>query len=152
MWREFDNSEDGAISRRHRNLATRPDRDQHGQRHLANPDHADGARHAASPSVTPPAHGGQTNGAAAGVQNWDQPHLLPPVYEAPPEPSGWWAALKMAFLIGLTIGGTLYGIYVLNAYLETQHREVPIYGDTAGPPPGRGSGPPTITWGGGASR
>jgi len=161
MWRETDSAEGGRASRRLHILNARPSRDgrtereQRFEHRFANPDHADGARHASSPSAAPPVHNWQQNNAHANgqqvwQQSWQTGDPMPAAYEPPPEPSGWWEAIKMAVILGLTIGGSLYGVYALNNYLDEQHRVIPVYGDTAAPPPGRGTGPPNITWGGGA--
>lgn len=161
MWRETDNAEGGRAGRRLHILNARPfrdgrgEREQRAERRFASSDHADGARHAAGPSVGPPVHNwqqpnGHANGQQAWQQPWQQTASMPPAYEPPPEPSGWWEAIKMAVILSLTVGGTLYGVYALNNYLDEQHKVIPVYGDTAAPPPGRGTGPPNITWGSGA--
>ena len=151
MWRETENQEGGRSSRRLHIFAGRQAHDgSHGERfehRFAGSDHADGARHAASPSAAPAPHSWHPDTAAAA---WQANTAMPPVYEPPPEPSAWWESLKMLVIMSLTIGGTLYGVYVLNTYLDAQHKEIPVYGDTAAPPPGRGTGPPAITWGGAA--
>ena len=150
MWREtdFHDDEGGRSRRRHISNGQRPREGSHGDSRLdhrfASPDHADGARHAASPSSPPPVH----SWPSAAPQDWQNGATMPPAYEPPPEPSGLWETIKMVVILGLTIGGTLYGVYALNVYLDSQHKEVPVYGDTAAPPPGRGTGPPSITWGG----
>ncbi len=157
MWRETDSAEGGRASRRLHIINARPgheggrsEREQRFERRFASADHADGARHAASPSVEPPVHNWQPNGQANGQLGWQQTGVMPPAYEPPPEPSALWESLKMALILGVTIGGALYGVYALNTFLDSQHKEIPVYGDTAAPPPGRGTGPPNITWGGGA--
>ena len=160
MWRETDNQDGGRSSRRLHILGARApgdggrgEREHRFERRFASSDHADGARHAASPPASPPVHNwqsGHQNGQMAWQQGWQQGDPMPGAYEPPPEPSAWWESLKMLVILSLTIGGALYGVYALNAYLDSQHKEIPVYGDTAAPPPGRGAGPPNITWGGAA--
>ncbi len=103
-----------------------------------------------------PSHAGHNDGSHRGAgdaaahnwqRSWQDAGALPPVYEAPLDASPWWESIKVLVVLGLTIFGSLYGVYALNGYLEGQHKETPLYGDTAAPPPGRGSGPPNISWG-----
>lgn len=74
---------------------------------------------------------------------------MPKGYDPPPESSHLWEAIKMLVILCVSICAPLYGVFMLNAYLDAQHKEIPIYGDTAAPLPGRGAGPPNVTWGGG---
>ena len=74
---------------------------------------------------------------------------MPRGYDPPPESSHLWEAIKMLVILCVTICVPLYGAFMLNAYLDARHKEIPIYGDTAAPLPGRGAGPPNVTWGGG---
>ena len=147
MWRESGNQDDegGRGVRRLQHFITRQPRESNrSERRFSNSDHADGARHAASSPAAPPVHNWQPDNP----NGWQTAEHMSSVYEPPPEPSPWWEALKMAVILSLTIGGALYGVYALNAYLEDQHKEIPVYGDTAAPPPGRGTGPPNVAWGG----
>ncbi|MEI6560044.1 MAG: hypothetical protein WCO00_16725 [Rhodospirillaceae bacterium] len=148
MWRETDSHDDGGgrLSRLRQTLNVRRpphdggrgEREPRSDRYFSGSDHADGARHAAALPMPPSATA------------WQQGDPMMAVYEPPPEPSPWWETLKIIAILGITVGSTLYGVYRLNAYMNDLQKEVPVYGDTAAPPPGRGAGPPSITWGAGA--
>ncbi len=87
--------------------------------------------------------------ASSQATNWQQDNPMPKGYDPPAEASHLLEAIKMFVILSLTVCISLYGVYMLSDYRDAQNKLVPIYGDTAAPLPGRGAGPPSVTWGGG---